>query len=70
VGNERAHVPRLSEGQGLTVVGLTVLGIEPVGVRRDVAEQVERVRGEPGVRLREFHCARAQALRLTELADQ
>ena len=33
----------LSECQRLPVVGLTRFGVEPVGIGRDVAEQVQRV---------------------------
>ena len=40
VGDERAHAARLGKRQRLTVVDLAVLGIEQVGVGRDVAEQV------------------------------
>ena len=38
VGNERAHPAGLGEHQRLAVVGLASLGIEPVGMGRDVAE--------------------------------
>jgi hypothetical protein len=38
VGNEGAHASGLGERQRLAVVGLTVLRVEPVGMRRDVAE--------------------------------
>ena len=37
VGDERAHAARLGEGQRLAVVSLAALGIEPLGVGRDVA---------------------------------
>ena len=40
VGDERAHAARLGEGQRLAVVGLAALRIEPIGMGRDVAEQV------------------------------
>ena len=43
VGDERAHAARLGERQRLAVVGLAALGIEPVGMGRDVAEQVQRI---------------------------
>src|SRR2546426_5570263 len=38
VRDERAHAARLGEGQRLAVVGLAALGVEPVGMDRDVAE--------------------------------
>src|SRR6266852_4852212 len=37
VGDERTHAARLGEGQRLSVVGLAALGIEVVGMGRDVA---------------------------------
>jgi len=40
VGDERAHAERLGEPERLAVVGVAALGIEPVGMGRDVAEQV------------------------------
>jgi hypothetical protein len=48
VGDERAHPARLGEGQRLAVVGLAALDIDPVGVGRDVAEQVQSMGREPG----------------------
>ena len=48
VGDEGAHAPRLGERQRLAVVGFAALGIEPVGMGRDVAEQVQRMGREPG----------------------
>jgi hypothetical protein len=47
VGDERAHAARLGNGQRLSVVGLAGLGIEPVGMGREVAEQVLNVGCEP-----------------------
>jgi hypothetical protein len=41
VGDERAHAAGLGERQRLMVVGLAALGIEPVGMGGDVAEQVQ-----------------------------
>src|SRR6266849_8902295 len=49
MGDERAHAARLGERQRLAVVGLAALGIEPVGMGRDVAEQVQRMGYESGV---------------------
>ena len=45
MGDERAHAELVGERQCLAVVGLATLGIEPVGMGRDVAEQVQRARG-------------------------
>ena len=70
VGDERAHAARLGERQRLAVVGLAALGIEPVGMGRDVAEQVQRMGREPGVTRRGFDRAVAQAPRLVEPAEQ
>ena len=70
VGDEGAHAARLGERQRLAVVGLAALGIEPVGMGRDVAEQVQRMGREPGVRRRGFDRAVAQAPRLVEPAEQ
>ena len=49
VGNERAHTASLSEYERFTVVGLAALSIAPVGMRRDVAEQVLSMGREPGL---------------------
>ena len=70
VGDERAHAARLGEGQRLAVVGLAALGVEPVGMGRDVAEQVQRMGREPGVTRRGFDRAVAQAARVVEPAEQ
>ena len=48
VGDEGSHAARLGERQRLAVVGLAALGVEPVGMGRDVAEQVQRMGREPG----------------------
>ena len=48
VGDERAHAARLGEGQRLAVVGLAALGVEPVGMGLDVAEQVQSMAAYPG----------------------
>ena len=40
VGDERTHAPRFGERQRLAVVSLAALWIEPVGMSRDIAEQV------------------------------
>src|SRR5215475_9781585 len=57
VGDERAHAARLGEGQRLAVVGLAALCIEPVGMGRDVTEQVECMGRVPGLTGRGLHRA-------------
>src|SRR5215470_15929457 len=47
VGDERTHAARLCEGQRLAVVGLAALGVELLGVGRDVPEQMDGI-GLPG----------------------
>ena len=70
MGDERAHAARAGKRQRLAVVGLAELGIEPVGMVRDIAEQVVRMGGEPGVRWRVCERAVAQAQHLVEPAEQ
>src|SRR5216684_3446929 len=41
VGDERAHAAGLGEGEGLAVASLAALGIEPIGMARDVPEHVQ-----------------------------
>src|SRR5262245_57785339 len=65
-GDEGAHAARLGERKRLAVVDLAALGIEPVGMGCDVTEQVLRMGGEPGVTLRDFEPAVAEASRLVE----
>ena len=70
VSDEGAHAPWLSERQRLTVLGLAALGVEAVGMDRDVAEQVQRMRRETGVTRRGCERAVAQALRLVEPTEE
>jgi hypothetical protein len=70
VGDERAHAAGLGEGQRLAVVGLAALGVEPVGMGRDVAEQVQRMGRGPELTRRGFDRAVAKAPRLVEPAEQ
>jgi hypothetical protein len=70
VGDERAHAARLCEGQRLAVVGLAALGVEPVRMGRDVAEQVQSVGGEPGMTWRGFKRAVGDAARFVEPAEE
>jgi DNA-binding NtrC family response regulator len=70
VGDEGAHAARLGERERLAVVSLAALGIKPVGMGRDVAEQMERMGREPRMSLRGFEGTVAQAPRLVEAAEQ
>ena len=70
VGDERAHAAGLGECPRLAIVGRSALGVESVGMGRDVAEQVLRMGRGPGVRRRIFDRAVAQASRLVEPAEQ
>jgi len=70
MGDEGAHAARLGERQRLAVVGLAALGVEPVGVGRDVTEQTLRMGCEPGVTRRGFDRAVGQASRFVEPAEQ
>src|SRR6266851_1403826 len=69
VGDEGPHAARLGERQRLAVVGLAPLGIEPVGMCRDVAKQVQHMGGISRLRLRRFSSSVAQAARLVQLAE-
>ena len=70
MGDKRAHAVHLGECQRLPVVGCAAFGIEPVGMGRDVAEQVQRMGREARLALRGFDRATAQAPRFVELPEQ
>ncbi len=70
VGDERAHATRLGEGQRPVIVGFAGLGVEPVGVGRDVAEELVRVGRGSGVARTELDGAIGQAPGLVEPAEQ
>jgi hypothetical protein len=61
VRDQRPHAARLGERQSPEEVGLAALGIEPVGMGRDVAEQVQRMGRVPGLTRRGFDRSVAQA---------
>src|SRR5262245_37985947 len=69
VSDEGPHAAGSGEGQRLAVVALAALGIEPVGMGGDVAEQVQRMGDEPGVTRRAFDRAVSEAPRLVEPAE-
>src|ERR1700730_1817119 len=68
VGDERSHAARFGERQRLALVTLPALGVEPVWMGRDVAEQVQGVGSGSWARPRIFERAVAQAPRLVESA--
>jgi hypothetical protein len=70
MGDERSHAARLGQRQRLEVMGLAALGVEPVGMGRDVAEQVQSMGRVPGLTRGGSDCAVAQAPRLVEPAEQ
>ncbi len=71
MGDEGPHAAGFGQRQRLPIVGLAALGIESVGMSRDVAEQVQRIGGGTMVaRLRMCHRTVAQTLRLIEPVEQ
>jgi hypothetical protein len=70
VGDEGAHSPRLGERQRFAVLILAMLGIESIGMGRDVTEQMQRMGREPGLRVIGFDRPVAQVPRLVEPAEQ
>jgi len=70
VGDEGTHAAWLRKGQRLVVMTLAALGVQPIGMARDVAEQVQSMSREPGLTWRGFDCAVAQAPCLVEPAEQ
>ena len=66
VGDEGPHAARLGQHQRVTVMGLSALGIESVGMARDVAEQVQRMGFVAVPKRRICDRAFAQTLRLVE----
>src|SRR5262245_25000479 len=70
VRDERAHAARLGEFKRFTVVGLAALGIEPVRMGHDLAEQVEGMSCKAVMTPREFHRTIAEVPRLVQSAEQ
>src|SRR5215471_10059468 len=64
-----AHAARFGERQRFQVVGFATLGIEPVGMGRNVAEQMERVGRKPCLRRKGLDRAVAQTQRVVEPAE-
>jgi hypothetical protein len=70
VGDEGAHAVQLGDCQSLPIVSSAAFGIEPVGMARDVAAQVQGMGRAAGLALGGFNRAIAQALRLVESSEQ
>jgi hypothetical protein len=70
MGDEGLHAEPLRQRQCLTVMSLAALGIELIGVGCDVAKQVQRMGGEPGLGRAEFECAVGETSRLVAPAQQ
>ena len=68
VGNEWAHAAWLGEYERLQWARRA--SIEPVGMRRNVTEQVLSMGREPGLTYKRFNCAVTQTPRLVEPAEQ
>ena len=70
VGDEGAHAAGLGEGQRLPVMRFAAPGIEPVGMRGDVAQQTQRISSPSEPWRKQFHRTSSQMLRLVELTEQ
>jgi hypothetical protein len=70
MGDEGSHAAGLGELECLTVVSLAVLGVESIGMGRNVAMQVQRMCREARMARREFDRAVAQAARIVGSAEQ
>ena len=70
VGDEGPHSAWLGERQRVAIMGLSALGIESLGMGRDLAEQVQRMRGDATAKRSVCDGAFAQTLRPVELAQQ
>jgi hypothetical protein len=67
--DERAHPARRGERQRPSVVSFAPVGIELVGMSRDVAEQVPCVSRKPGMRRQGFDRPVGDALRVPQPAE-
>ena len=70
VSDEWAHAARFGECKRLAEVALAALRIEPVGIRRDVAEEVLRMRHKSWLTRRKLYRTVTQAPRLVKPAEQ
>src|SRR6185295_9327297 len=70
VGDEGSHAARLGKRQRIAVVGLSALGIESLGMTRDVAEQMQRMGFVALAKRRKCDRAFTQTLRLVEPVEQ
>src|SRR5262245_58146848 len=67
--DERTHAARFGQRLRLTKVSLATHGIEPLRMRRDLAQQVPRVRGKSRMTGRALDGARRQAHGVVEPAQ-
>src|SRR4029450_10959837 len=70
VGDERGHAGLVGERRGLLVVSLAALGVEPVGMGRDVAQEMLSMGSRPWMTRRVFNRTLCQASGLVEPAEQ
>src|SRR5215470_12805606 len=70
VGDDGPHAARLGERQRLAIVGFAFLDIELFGIGRDVAEQVECMRGKSRMRWRILERAVGQPPCVVKPAEQ
>jgi len=70
VGDERAHAARFGECQRLAIMSLTALGIEPVRMARNLAEQVPRMSREPRLVRRGFQRPVPETPRVVETTER
>src|SRR5262249_61383157 len=70
VGDERPHAACLGERQSLPIVSFAAFGVEPVGMGRNISEQMQRMRRKARQALRGFDRANGQAPGFVELAEE
>jgi len=70
VSDEWAHAARLGQGQRVVVAGLAGLRLEPVGMGRDLSQQVPGMGQEPALGWRGVDHPVAEPPRLVEPAEQ
>jgi hypothetical protein len=70
MGDEWTHSAHFGDRQRLAVFGLAALGVEPVGVCSDVAEQIQPVCGGSGLGRKQFGRTLTQTVRLVEAPEQ
>lgn len=68
--HEGTHPARGGKRQRLTVTAFTALGVEPIGVSRDITEQMESLSREPGMGRRKLDRSIAEAAGIVEAAKE